>query len=235
MITVLVILGVLFALFGSYLALPHLYSKWRRKVLRKEAQGKLALTFDDGPCPRMTYRILDLLDEFGVKATFFILGRRLEGREEILSEVVQRGHEVGGHGFGHIHYWKVFPWKATADINRCWKMLGPWIERRTSPLPFRPPYGKLNLWSLGFLLRKKNPIVWWTIDSGDTWTPRPSPERVGDLLLEEGGGVVLLHDLDRADPKDEEWTLECLRKTLEKVRKERPEWQIGTISELGLP
>jgi peptidoglycan/xylan/chitin deacetylase (PgdA/CDA1 family) len=232
---VFVTLGSLIVFLGLYFALPHLFSKWRRKVLRKKAQGKLALTFDDGPCPRMTFRILDLLDEYDAKATFFILGRRLEGKEKILDEVVKRGHEVGGHGFGHIHYWKVMPWKTTADIHHCKQMLQPWTKEIPTTLPFRPPYGKLNIWSLWFLIRKKIPIVWWTVDSGDTWTPRPNPARVGNLLLQEGGGVVLLHDLDRKDPKDENWTLECLRQTLERIRNERPGWKIGTISELGLP
>ncbi len=233
MTAILVPLGVLVAFIGFYFALPHLFSKWKRKVLRKRARGKLALTFDDGPCPRMTYQILDLLDEFDVKATFFVLGRKLGEREKILDEVARRGHEVGGHGFGHIHYWKALPGKTTADIQHCSRLLRPWAK--SSSTLFRPPYGKLNIWSLGYLLRKRIPIVWWTIDSGDTWTPRPPSTRVGDLLLREGGGVVLLHDLDRKDPKEEEWTMECLKETLTRIQRERPDWEIGTISELGLP
>ncbi len=225
--------GILLFLFVLYIPFPYVFSKWKRRALRKKARGKIALTFDDGPCPGMTYKILDLLDAFGVKATFFILGRRLEGREKILEEVLRRGHEVGGHGFGHIHYWKVLPWKATADIEHCSKLLHTIAGK--GPRPFRPPYGKLNLWSLAYLLKKKQPLVWWTVDSGDTWTPKPPATRVGDLLLREGGGVVLLHDLDRKNPKDEEWTLECIQQTLSRIKKERPEWKIGTISELGLP
>jgi len=230
----LVTFGVFFFCFAIYFVFPHIFAKWKKIELNTLSNKKVALTFDDGPCPRMTYKILDLLDEYQIKATFFILGRRLEGREKILLEVIKRGHEIGGHGFGHLHYWKTPPWKTTKDIKQCWEALSPFVSMDSKPIPFRPPYGKLNLWTLAFLLRKKTPLIWWTVDSGDTWIPRPDPGRVGKILVQKGGGVALFHDLDRVNPQDEDWSMECLRKTIEIIRTKKPHWKIGTVSDLGL-
>jgi peptidoglycan-N-acetylglucosamine deacetylase len=194
----IVIASVLLAYFG----VPWAYMRWLRARARRTCRlsGQIILTFDDGPSDQMSDRILDCLDQHKVRAAHFVTTSNVENREDKIRRAVQRGDVVGCHGDRHVHHWKCTPWASIRDIRAGWARLHEITGDKTTRAPFRPPYGKLNLVSLLFLLLHRTPIAVWTIDSKDTWAKPPeSPEEVVAQIRSEGGGILLLHDYDRQD------------------------------------
>ncbi len=155
--------------------------------------GKVALTFDDGPDPEVTPRVLDLLDDRGVHATFFFIGRRVEQYPEIVAETVRRGHRLENHTFHHANSFAWGgPWTLIREIERAQDILERVCDRR--PAWFRAPAGMRNPWLDWALNRCRVSLVSWTRRGFDTVDRRP--ERVAGRLLKglAAGDVLLLHD-----------------------------------------
>lgn len=171
----------------------------RSRVTGASRRGRLvALTFDDGPGPSLTGRVLEALG--GAPATFFVLGSRAGSSPETVRRVVGAGHEVGTHSRRHLHAWKTWPWAAVRDlVDDAWaaEIVG------ARPRLVRPPYGKMTLATWVATLARGRRIAWWTIDSGDTWPELPDPKAIARSVVERGGGVVLLHDFDREGHADQ--------------------------------
>lgn len=196
-----------------YFGLPWLYCRWNGRVLRRLAVGhkRLVLTLDDGPGRTLTPAVLDLLEAWGIKATFFLLGRNIAGKEDLVRRIRAQGHEIGSHSYDHLNGWKVAPWRSLSDIRRGLRTLDDTLGVRAGRYPFRPPYGKLNLLTLLYLRARRIPIVYWTIEAGDTWSPRPAQSPAVRLSRAAGGGVVLLHDFDRDTEEVHGYVLATLR------------------------
>lgn len=189
------------------------------------------MTFDDGPGSRITPALLDVLNQYNVKATFFLLGRNIIGRENIVRRIADEGHEICSHGYDHINYWYVCPFRALADIRRGWQAIDTALGVNQRKYPFRPPYGKLNIICLFYLIVKRVPIVYWSIVSGDTWpSDRIDSRRAGALTRQQCGGVVLIHDFDRSDDSLDGTVIEMVRSVLTAVR--QGNMQTKTVSEL---
>jgi peptidoglycan/xylan/chitin deacetylase (PgdA/CDA1 family) len=135
------------AIVFAYAALPFVHSRWLRFWLNRRVVSSkaLVLTFDDGPGWRITPVLLDMLAEYNVRATFFLLGRNIVGREAIVRRIAKEGHEICSHGYHHLHSWKVPPWKTLAGIKSGWRTIDAALDSDNRVYPFRPPYGKLNL------------------------------------------------------------------------------------------
>jgi peptidoglycan/xylan/chitin deacetylase (PgdA/CDA1 family) len=192
-------------------------------MLRRLVTGRncVVLTLDDGPGRQLTPAVLDLLAARGVKATFFLLARNIRGNEDLVRQIRAQGHEIGSHTHDHLHAWKVAPWRAVADIRRGLKAIDEALGVRGGRYPFRPPYGKLSLATLLYLLAKGIPIVYWTTDSGDTWLlERGQPDRAALAIEKAGGGVVLAHDFDRTSPEVHSYVLDALKATLDAAQKQ---------------
>lgn len=212
-----------------YVGLPWMYAKWLWFLLKRKAEGEkaLVLTFDDGPGSRMTPAILNLLDKYHAKATFFLCGNAIAGNEDIVRQTAEAGHDIYSHGFDHLHHWKANPIYVVRGIKRGWKTIDTALGGNQGIYPFRPPYGKLNLVSLVYLLIQKVPIVLWTINSGDRILSRTNSwmlknydsERTTIEAMRVGGAVVLAHDSNRRNPDTEAFTLECIRSALLMARK----------------
>jgi peptidoglycan-N-acetylglucosamine deacetylase len=115
-----------FQLFGDYVA-------------RVETTAQVvALTFDDGPHPQNTPRILDLLDKYDVKATFFMMGRNVERFPDVTRQVIARGHEVGNHSYSHPKLVWMSPGAVRDEIDRTDRLLRE--AGVTGPIHFRPPH-----------------------------------------------------------------------------------------------
>lgn len=176
-------------------------------MLKQKAKksNALVLTFDDGPGNKLTPRILDLLDEYNVKATFFLLGKNIPGREQIVRQIAAGGHEICSHGYDHLHHWKSSPFAAIKDIKKGWQVIDNALGTNRGKYPFRPPCGKLNLFSMLYLCCRKIPICYWSLDIGDTWIDYKTDNRdIGALIKKSGGAILLAHDFDRCDDSFDE-------------------------------
>jgi peptidoglycan-N-acetylglucosamine deacetylase len=190
---ILLIAGILIlSLMLNYL-LPHLIKKmWRVRLLKwASVSEKIYLTFDDGPEKSNTGLILDFLKTHGMKATFFVLGVNVQKHPLLTQRIINEGHVIGIHGSNHLHPWKVLPWRGMTDLSRGKKILE---ENGIKTIYVRPPYGKLNLFSLIYILINDLTFIHWNIDPEDY-------NKSESVILSEylknnigKGKVVLLHD-----------------------------------------
>ncbi len=206
------------ALIGVYFVIPwlakHLLA--RRLTGRVLASGSACLTFDDGPDPVTTALILDELDRVGIKATFFTLGRNVERHPEIARRILASGHELGEHGYDHLHAWKTTPWRYGRDLLRGGAAVARHLPPDRRP-PFRPPYGELNLLTLLYVWLTGRRLVMWNVNPRDfeAVSAAAVAASVGERLAP--GRVVLLHDA-RADlATDAQVTVEAVRLLLAAV------------------
>lgn len=177
-------------------ALPFAARRLAERQLRAlcAARRVLVLTFDDGPGPDLTPRVLDVLAEHDARASFFVLGRRAQDAPELLDQIAAAGHEIGSHSQSHLNAWKTFPLRAARDAEESYRSLARWVAHDGV---FRAPYGKTTLDLWWNARRSGRDLAWWTDVSGDTFTPIPQHDRLLNRVRERGGGVVLLHDFDR--------------------------------------
>ncbi len=149
----------------------------------------LALTFDDGPYPKVTTHILNVLEKHGVCATFFVLGSRVEGREEMLLRMEALGCEIGNHTFSHADLTRLSTAQCTEEIDKTNAEFERVLGHPAAIV--RPPYGFYN-----DTVRRNvpYPLVLWTVDTND-WKPRNTGE-LADAVVKaaEDGSVILMHD-----------------------------------------
>lgn len=189
------------------------------------------MTFDDGPGSRLTPLILNVLARNNVKATFFLTGRHIAGREEIVRQIAEQGHKICSHGYDHLHQWKVSPIRAIKDIKQGWQAIDSALGTNRGKYPFRPPYGKLNLVCLIYLLLCRVPIVYWSLNVGDTWSPACCDQnRIASVIEKVGGAVTLAHDFDRSDSSADDMIIESTRLGLNAAAKAGV--KILTVSQL---
>ncbi len=216
-----------------YIGVPWIHGRCLRLLLKRKAVNAKAvvLTFDDGPGNRLTPILLDLLAEHNTKATFFLLGKHIQGHEEIVRQIAEQGHEICSHGCEHMHYWRESPFKALADIKKGWQTIDTVLEVKRSKYPFRPPYGKLNIICLFYLWMHRVPIVYWTVDIGDTWSlDKRDGQRMVLQIKKTGGAVTLAHDFDRSDDSNDCFVLESIRSII--TMTQQSDLQMLTVSQL---
>lgn len=118
--------------------------QWLGPVLRRMPDRRILLTIDDGPDPKDTPVLLDLLDRHGVKAVFFMIGNKVLAHPDLVREVVRRGHEIGNHTMTHpqASFWCAGPWRTRREIAECQRV----IQETTGVTPrwFRAPVGHRN-------------------------------------------------------------------------------------------
>ena len=188
-------------LVAAHWVLPQLWLRHSRARLAATCRRRraIAITFDDGPGRQLTPAVGASLQRARVKATFFLLSANVRGNEDIVHELMRAGHELGSHGAAHVHHMWSWPWVGWLDNRAGWRGLQAVTGRAPRGCPFRPPYGKLNLLSWFDCWWRRTPVVGWTHDGFDTRTGADkSPAELAAELRASGGGVVLLHDFDRA-------------------------------------
>lgn len=181
---------------------PWLLRRYRVHFIRRDIHKHryLSLTYDDGPSGELTPQLLELLNRRGARATFFMLGQCAEKNPEIVDRVIREGHDVGCHSDQHINALRASPWRALGDIEAGYERLSRWVAPNTM---FRPPHGKMTIFTYWLIRSRGAPIVWWTIDSGDTHSEMPKVSEVVKRVRNSGGGIVLMHDLNRTRPRNE--------------------------------
>lgn len=155
---------------------------WRVPVREKV----LYLTFDDGPVPEITPWVLDTLQEWGARATFFCVGDNVRKHPEVFDRLLRSGHALGNHTFNHLNGWKTPLAVYLENIEKCRAVLPSRL--------FRPPYGLMTPAQIR-QVRRGFRIVMWEVLSWDI-NPAVSPEKCLENVLSNArpGSVVVLHD-----------------------------------------
>ncbi len=155
-----------------------------------EGEKLLALTFDDGPRRLTTQRLLDGLAQRGVKATFFLIGRQIEGNEDLLHRMEEEGHEIGIHTYDHVPLTGLNAADFDAQVGRTRTLLEKVLGHGDFLL--RPPYGMTDPAAKN---RAGSPLVLWSVDPED-WRDRDA-ERVWNHIVQnaQDGDIILLHDI----------------------------------------
>lgn len=184
----------------AIMAVLYILFPWVVKVILRKAFLRLArkssglyLTFDDGPDPVFTPKVLDILAKFNAKATFFPIGKNVERYPDLIKRIVEEGHELGEHGYDHKHPWLTGPYGTWMDVWKGGRQLAAYAKNGAVNL-FRPPYGKLNLVSMLYIYQKKKTAVFWNLDPKDY---KLSSENMLIPNIQKHiskGTVILFHD-----------------------------------------
>jgi peptidoglycan/xylan/chitin deacetylase (PgdA/CDA1 family) len=183
--------------------------QWWGPVIRSfdTTQPEVWLTIDDGPSPAHTTKILQLLERFDARATFFVVGQRAEEYPHLITEILSRGHEIANHTYTHPSgmFWAAGP----ATIAAEWLRSAPDRPARL----FRTPAGLKNLFVHPELARRGLALIGWTVRGLDT--VQREPVLVFEKILREikPGAIILLHEGHRI-AKDPEFSPQCLELTL---------------------
>lgn len=153
-----------------------------------------SITFDDGPDPVFTQKILDILKDYSVKCTFFMMGKKCVRYPELVRRIVSEGHVVGIHGWDHCHPWLQNPLTLYRKIGRAQKVIEDAADSpHTKVAFFRPPWGFWTLWNL-ILARRYIPVLWSV--PGRDWVRGATPREVAENVLSglKPNAVILIHD-----------------------------------------
>jgi peptidoglycan/xylan/chitin deacetylase (PgdA/CDA1 family) len=155
-------------------------------------QQSLYLSFDDGPHPTITPKVLDMLAAHGAKASFFCIGDRVKRFPEIYQRILDEGHAVGNHSFHHLNGWKTNDDAYCIDVEMAAKL----IDSRL----FRPPYGRMKGSQASAISREGFKTIMWTVLSGD-YDANLGPEECAQRVLGniKPGFIYLFHDSEKAE------------------------------------
>ena len=171
-------------------------------------ENKIYITFDDGPTPKITEWVLEMLENHQAKATFFCIGNNIEKYPAIYSKVIVGDHSLGNHTFSHLNGWKTAAEDYIEDAKMCSVLSAQYSESKRQQVKansncqlFRPPYGKIKL-SQSLKLRNLGyKIIMWDVLSGDFDT-EITPEKCLKNVLKnvKPGSIVVFHDSIKAFP-----------------------------------
>jgi len=164
---------------------PH--TLWRMN----KSEKSLYLTFDDGPVEKETSWVMNLLDEYNIKASFFCVGENADNNSHLMDELLKKGHSVGNHAYNHLPAWKC---SRREYFNN--------IEKAKAHIPgglFRPPHGQLYPWYMKQLKNHFKQVVMWDVLSMD-YDNRLSQHQVLNHVLKytRNGSILLFHDSKKA-------------------------------------
>lgn len=160
---------------------------------KRSAPREVYLTFDDGPVPEVTPKVLDILDRYGVHATFFMVGDNVRRHPELLEEVRRRGHAVGNHTFHHLQGAHVTTKRYLRDIMEAHKLIG-------SPL-FRPPHGWMRPRQARAMRKVFTPVMYDLVTRD--YSRRLTAEQVMQNVRRYArpGAIIVFHDSLKAEPR----------------------------------
>ncbi|RJG21013.1 polysaccharide deacetylase family protein [Paenibacillus thiaminolyticus] len=191
------------------------------------AGKRIALTFDDGPDPKNTPAILELLKQHDAKATFFLVGWRVKDNPELVKRTVREGHEVGNHSYYHKYFRRGI---SAAEIKEDMMKAHRVIKEVTGTAPhlYRPPGGYYNQQLVDVARANDYRIVMWSWHQDTKDWSSPGVQRIVNKVLNSArnGDIVLMHDFAEGRAQ----TVEALKQILPELKKRG--YSIVTVSEL---
>ncbi len=186
----------------------------------------VAITFDDGPESKYTPQILDILDEYNIKATFFVIGQNAEKYPDALKSIHEKGHEIGSHSWSHKYFPKLSQSAVEEEILKTQNIIED-ITGEYRPI-FRPPYGALEKQGRELVSSLGYNIVNWSVDTRD-WAGT-SEEQMMNYVKQQlkPGGIVLMHNA--GNPKSIENTIRFLPTMIEWITEQG--YEFVTVSEI---
>ncbi|OAB80647.1 polysaccharide deacetylase [Cochleicola gelatinilyticus] len=207
-----------------------------KRIWALPSKDTVYLTFDDGPIPEITPWVLDILKQYGAKATFFCIGDNIEKHPEIFKRIISEGHKTGNHTYHHLNGWKTTTEAYIDTVERCeevmisnkYEVVSEVVQNKkiTEIIEknFRPPYGKISSRQAKILHKKNFRIIMWSLLSYD-YDASVSEEKCLQNVLNhiQPGSIVVFHDSLKASRN--------LRHTLPKVLDyiSEKEWQCSTV------
>ena len=178
------------------------------------------LTFDDGPIPEVTPKVLEILARYNVKATFFMVGENIDKHPDVYQQVLAGGHTVANHTYNHI---KGFRYSTAAYLENTAQCREAMLRNLPSgaPVPplniFRPPYGRTFFWQRRALVKSGYKIYLWDVLTRD-YNPRRTPEAMLTQIKRQTrpGSIINFHD----SVKSNERMLAVLPRAIEWLQKE---------------
>jgi len=194
----------------------------------------VALTFDDGPHPESTPRLLQILEHHKARATFFMVGEAAQRQPHLVRLVAQSGHAIGNHSWDHPSFPLLSRRERRRQLQACQDVLSPWGQRL-----FRPPFGhqtlasRLDAWWMGL------EVVTWSIAPED-WLGRDAQWMVESVINQiQPGSVILFHDslctLEEGSNPDREPTLDAVNQLLERLHQRFGFVTLPELFEFGEP
>ena len=178
------------------------------------SENTIYFTFDDGPTPEITERVLEILDKHHIKATFFCIGDNVRKHPEIVQKILSKQHSVGNHTYSHLKGWKTPTKTYISNSEACEIKLNSLFKIRNSKL-FRPPYGKITPWQSYKLRKLGYKIIMWDVLSKD-YDANISAEKCYENVIQNvfSGSIIVFHDSNKA----KENVLNSLEKTIETLK-----------------
>ncbi len=161
------------------------------KIETDNSEKKIALTFDDGPHPRITREIISILKEYGVTATFFVIGQNADNYPDTMKLLAESGYEIGNHTYSHKNLKKMSEDEVIEEFRRCNETL---LKFGVEPNLMRPPEGFFTDDVIKVSSTMEYDIILWSIDTRD-WAHTPSECIVKNVLENaKSGDIILMHD-----------------------------------------
>lgn len=164
---------------------------WHKDRERKD----IYLTFDDGPVPGVTEKVLKILDDYNCKATFFMVGHNVAKYSSLAKEVLAAGHLIGNHTYHHINGYTCTTDTYLADLLKCQETIQEILEVKS--VCFRPPYGRITS-EQGRKIGVTHEVIMWDVLSGD-YEKKLSAEKVLEKTIKhtQNGSIIVFHDQEK--------------------------------------
>lgn len=184
----------------------------------------ISLTFDDGPHEQKTKQILNILDRFDVKATFFVVGENVNAHPDIVDDIIERGHEIGNHTHHHKYLYGKGRRCMELEIDLCDDEL--YNHSEYNAVTFRPPGGLYDANLMKICAERGYSMILWSIDTRD-WEGKKASEIEAEIITNvRDGSIILMHDFICG----ESHTAEALESVIPKLKKLG--YRFVTVSEL---
>ncbi|WOV84838.1 polysaccharide deacetylase family protein [Sporosarcina jeotgali] len=224
----LIVFAVPLLFYSLYTVAATLFIRTTSIGIRKKVRNGngIVLTFDDGPNPLYTPKLLDLLAHHTIKAVFFVVGEHAENNPEIIQRMHEEGHSIGIHHYKHVSNWRLTPEQTRQQISRTAEV----IKRITGsePVFYRPPWGRFNL--AAPIVSRRYETIMWSYILGD-WKVRTCKETLAEKLraIPADGSIVVLHD-DGSNPEADDKAPAHMLSVLESYIQETTENGIRFLS-----